>query len=115
MSRTPQPVTKTVFPWLKDNLGKCLGGLTGQDYPALKTAVQAVELWVSCDSQGKRHAAVAFQHAVLAMQPQLRYLAFHAIAHVADWPHREQLWTESGLVPLDNIPVCAFGPGGSQR
>lgn len=114
MSAT-QPVTKTVFPWLRANLGKCLGGLTGQDFPALKTAVQAVELWCASDDRGREFAAQAFGAAVRAMQPQLRYLAFHAIAHVGDWSHRAQLWEAAGLEPLERVPVCVHGPGGSQR
>lgn len=108
--RAVQPVTKTVFPWLKANLGKCLGGLTGQDYPALKTAVQAVELWISADNIGRRHAASAFGSAVRAMQPNLRYLAFHSIAHVGDWEMRHQLWQEAGLETIPALPLCEHEP-----
>jgi hypothetical protein len=103
-----KPVSATLFPWLTANLGKCLGGLTGQDFPALKTAVQAVELWCSADSSGRQFAAVAFGSAVRAMQPNLRYLAFHSIAHVGDWSHRLQLWTAAGLELPSYIPRCKY-------
>lgn len=92
-----------------------MGGLTGQDYPALKTAVQAVELWCVADARGRVCAANAFQCAVNAMQPNLRYLAFHSIAHVGDWGHRAELWAQAGLAPLDRVPLCAYEPGGSAR
>jgi hypothetical protein len=107
-STKPKPYAATIAMWLRDNLGPCLGGLTGQDWPALKAAVQIVELWCSADHTGKVHAANAFQCVVNAMQPNLRYLAFHAIAHVGSWSHREQLWQQAGLPVLQRIPRCKF-------
>lgn len=95
-----KPVSATIARWLREN-GHRLGGLTGQDWPALKSAVHIVELWCASDDSGRRHAAKAFGCVVLAMQPQLRYLAYHAIAHVGDWSHRQELWFDAGLEPLD--------------
>lgn len=115
MSTAAKPVCKTVGPWLKDNLGPCLGGLTGQDWPALKSAVHIVELWCASDSRGRRNAEIAFGAVVSAMQPNLRRLAYHAIAHVADWSHRDKLWQAANLEPLDYSGLCKYERGGSER
>lgn len=80
----PKPPAATVGNWLREN-GHPLGGLTGQDWPALKAAVQVAQLWLSSDFDGQQQAALAFGHCVRAMQPHLWYLAYHAIAHVGDW------------------------------
>jgi len=106
-----QPLAKSVFPWLKANLGpKCLCVLTGQDEKALAAAVQLVPVW--CNSDDRAAIAPAFRLIVEQMQPQSRELAFHAIAHAADWGHRYELWSEAGLPGIDRLRVCAFGPGG---
>jgi hypothetical protein len=47
------------------------------------------------------------------MQPSARELAFHAIAHAADWGHRYELWASSGLPMFERVRVCAYGPGGN--
>lgn len=103
-----QPPAATLSRWLRDNLGPCLGGLTGQDWPALRAAVQIVELWVSSDHEGRRGAAQAFRCVVLCMQPNLRWLAYHAIAHVGSWSHRDDLWNAAGLPVLQHVPRCKF-------
>lgn len=103
-----KPVSATIGLWLKDNLGPCLGGLTGQDWPALKAAMHIVELWCAADSEGRVHAAVAFGAVVRAMQPKLRYLAYHGIAHVGDWSHRAELWKAAGLEPLAVMSRCKY-------
>lgn len=108
-----KPVCVSVFPWLKANLGKwCLGVLTGQDYRALRTAAQCVELFANCDSEAEPRALTAFRECVLAMQPEARELAFHAIAHVLDWGDRYRLWALAGLPAFERVRVCAYGPGG---
>jgi hypothetical protein len=105
------PLSKTVFAWLKANLGKnCLGVLTGQDEKALACAVQMVPVW--CNSDDRAAVAQAFGLIVRQMQPSARELAFHAIAHAADWGHRVELWNEAGLPLWDRVRICAFGPGG---
>lgn len=104
---TTKPLCKSVAPWLKQN-GFALGGLTGQDVPALKSAVHIVELWCYADDDGRQHAAVAFGAVVQAMQPNLRVLAFHSIAHVGDWGRRSVLWAQAGLGPLENVGRCKF-------
>ncbi len=109
------PYCVTLFPWLKENGFNNLGGMTGQDYPALKAAVMIVGLWVSCDGHSKKYAATAFRHCVESMQPCFRNLAYHAIAHVADWSHRDELWQEADLERLENPGVCNYEPGGRLR
>lgn len=103
----PKPPAATVGNWLREN-GHALGGLTGQDWPALKAAVQVAQLWISSDFDGQQQAAIAFNACVRAMQPHLRYLAYHAIAHVGDWGHRSQLWSAAQLPPLDNPGRCKY-------
>ena len=111
MSTTRQPLSKTVFPWLKANLGKhCLGVLSGQDRYALETAVQFAALWGNSDDRAG--IAPAFKLIVEQMQPQARQLAFHAIAHALDWGHRFELWAQAGLPAFERVWVCAYGPGG---
>jgi hypothetical protein len=68
------------------------------------------ELWIRGDYENRPRSAVAFREVVLQMQPELRYTAFHAIAHVGDWCHRAELWTEASLPDLHGIPACKFGP-----
>jgi len=109
-----KPVSATVGKWLREN-GWSLGGLTGQDWPALKAAAHIVELWCAADSSGRKYAAIAFRHVVESMQPTMRHLAYHAIAHVSDWSFRDQLWYQADLERLENPGLCAYEPGGSAR
>jgi hypothetical protein len=109
MATTKQPYCKTVFPWLRANLGKhCTAGLTGQDHKALMAAVQTVELYSYCDDGDA--VATAFGLLVTQMQPNMRCLAYHAIAHVTDWSFRGQLWIRAGLSWDDVRGVCANEP-----
>lgn len=111
MSASTPPLSKTVFPWLKANLGKhCLGVLCGQDWKALQTAVHLAALWGNSDNP--RALAPAFKLVVEQMQPQARQLAFHATAHALDWSHRFELWQQAGLPAFDRLWICAYGPGG---
>jgi hypothetical protein len=78
---TPKPPAATIGKWLKDN-GHQLGALTGQDWRALKAAVQIADLWLNADYEGEKNAALAFGTVVRSMQEKTWYLAYHAIAHV---------------------------------
>jgi hypothetical protein len=103
-----KPVSVTVFPWLKANLGKtALGGLTGTDHKALAAAVQIVELWCYCDNPD---VAEAFGLIVRQIQEKERRLAYHAIAHVGDWSYREILWNKASMPPVINAGRCEFEP-----
>lgn len=107
------PYSKTVFRWLKANLGpKCLAPCTGQDMPAIRAAVHLAELWCASDDEGRAAAADAFRSVVTAMQPSTRYLAFHCIAHAGDWGHRFELWRAANLPAewLSGAPDCSFAP-----
>ena len=107
-----QPPAQTFFKWLHANLGKgCLAPLSGQDYKALAAAVQLVPVWCNSDDRGA--VAQAFRIVVEQMQPECREMAFHAIAHPADWGHRFELWHQAGLPAFTRIRVCKFGPGGT--
>lgn len=108
-----KPYSATIGPWLTANVGKgWSAALTGQDWPALKAVVEIVNAWTSSDSDGRQQCVIAFKAMVLTMQPGCRYLAFHAIAHVADWSHRWQLWREAGLADEHVIgkPSCKYSP-----
>lgn len=78
-------------------------------------AVQIVELWNFADEGPSRALPQAFASCVGCMQPSTREFAFHAIAHVADWHTRDQLWDLAGLEPLTRRMVCAHEPGGPGR
>jgi hypothetical protein len=102
-----KPVSVTVLPWLRNNLGKrALAPLTSTDYRALLAAVQIVELYAYNPA-----ACVvnAFGSVVCCMQPHNARLAYHAIAHVMDWGHRQELWTKAGL-PVGEFGRCEFEP-----
>ncbi len=94
-----KPVSQSVLPWLRENLGaRCLAPLTGTDARALAAAVHVVELYSYSPSQA---AVEAFQRVVSQMQVTTRELAYHAIAHVMDWRDRQRLWTLAELAPLN--------------
>ena len=108
-----KPVSQTIIPWLKSNLGKrWQAALTSSDLSALLAAAHCAELWVRT---GSADVAEAFGLMVPVMQPGLRYLAYHAVAHVGEWTHRATLWESAGLPELENPGVCAYEPGGSAR
>lgn len=104
-----KPHAQTLLKWLRDN-GMRLGALTDHDTRCLLAAVQIAEVWI-CSSD-REPIAEAFARVVMQMQDSTKYLAFHCVAHVADWCHRGQLWRESGLPfsVLENRPECTFGP-----
>lgn len=107
-----KPAAQTVLKWLREN-GIPLGALTSHDTAALFAAVQIAELWARGDADNQHGAAAAFQLVVCQMQTHTRYMAFHAVAHVADWCHRGELWAQANL-SFDWVigrPECAFGPG----
>lgn len=106
MSTKPHSVT--VFPWLRENLGKdvlaCLGG---QDVDALRAAVEIVNIDPYALS---KELSAAFATVVLKMQPRTRFIAFHAIAHVADWSYRSRIWEAAGLPAVENPGRCKHEP-----
>ncbi len=107
-----KPVCEKLYPWLRANLGKrCLGVLTGTDARALAAAVHIIELYSYCSTPTVAHA---FKCVVLQMQPQARYLAYHATAMIMNWEDRPRLWIEASL-PEFNPGTCSFEPGGAMR
>lgn len=100
----PKPYCETIGPWLKANLGHgCLAPLTGTDRRALHAAVMIVDLWSETRSF---ETAEAFRTVVREMQHKCWPLAYHAIAHVCDWSHRDELWKQAGLVELAHPGRC---------
>lgn len=109
-------LNKTLPKWLKQNLGtKCLAGLTTIDAVALKAAVHMIELWLYSYGRVRPEIEAGFGAVVRCMQPKLRYLAYHAVAHVGNWEDREKLWGLAGLEPLSNAGLCNYEPGGKLR
>ena len=74
--------------------------------------MQIIELYNQADSGSEIELALAFGSCVRQMQPELRHLAYHAIAHVMDWRNRAEIWAMAGLEPLGQIPACTYGPSG---
>jgi hypothetical protein len=110
MSTTKRPYAATVYAWLKANLGpRCLAPLTSHDAAALLAAVQIADLWARGDYANRQGAALAFGLCVRQMQESTWHLAFHCVAHVADWSHRSELWRDAELPPI-RVPFCKFGP-----
>jgi hypothetical protein len=108
------PYAKSVFQWLRDNLGRrAMGALTSTDQRALEAAVQVVALWNHADEEPSRDLPNAFAACVRCMQASTQEFAFHAVAHVAEWHTRQQMWDLAGLPPLARRMMCAFEPGGS--
>lgn len=98
-----------IFRWLKANLGKrCLAGLTSTDVYALVTSVGLSNLI----SHGGAPSQLfhAYREIVFQMQPDNRYLAFHAIACELDWSHRWMIWSNAMLPASDVRGKCAFEP-----
>lgn len=102
-------VADTVLPWLRANLGSsCCAPLTGTDVRALKAAVQILELF---SSDHDDRVLKAFGIVVAKMQPSTQELAYHAIAHVLEWQHRDRIWNEVLHLPkLENIRRCQYEP-----
>ena len=96
-----------MLPWLKANLGpRCLAALTNTDAKALAAAVQIIELYAYDQSTS---TLVAFQLVVSRMQPSTQELAYHAIAHILDWPDRARIWAACGL-PAITPRLCNYEP-----
>lgn len=105
-----EPVCQSVLSWLTANLGpRCLAPLTDTDDQALDAAVHIVRLY---GLTGNTEVAKAFGLVVGRMQDFTQELAYHAIAHVLDWPDRRRLWAAAGLQPIP-VRKCASEPGGS--
>lgn len=106
-----QTKSQTILKWLREN-GIKLGALTSTDTRALYAATHIADCWICGDSHGRPLAEVAFRNTVLQMQKHTQFMAFHAIAHVADWCHRWELWNAAELPAdvLQNVPECLYGP-----
>lgn len=93
--KAPEPVSKTIFPWLRANLGKnCLAPLTGTDARALRAAVEIIDLY---STDHDPIVLKAFGIVVRRMQLHCQHFAFHAIAHVMDWSDRHHVWSTAGM------------------
>lgn len=108
-----KPPAQTIFTWLRLNKIP-LGGLTSQDAAALQAATHIAALWLQGDDKNREASAKAFQLVVEQMQRKVQITAFHAIAHVGDWSHRQELWFQAGL-GLPQGPECYFGPHAPQE
>lgn len=87
---------REILAWLKANLGqRCLGVLTSTDSYALVTSVSLCNLISYASAPPELFQAYA--SIVRTMQPQSRYLAYHAIACELDWGHRSMIWHAAGL------------------
>jgi hypothetical protein len=92
LSTKPKPSCESARAWLRVRNGKgCLAFLTGGTSRAFSAYVHLVECWVHERSP----------ESVLALVPVVRMfyspawpLLAEVIAHVGDWDHIEQLWTE---------------------
>jgi hypothetical protein len=108
----PKPPCQTILPWLKANLGpRCLAPLTGTDARALSAAVQIIELF---SYHRAPEVLDAFRSVVVCLQPSVRELAYHGIAHVMDWSDRSTIWQAAGLAPIPTR-ICAYEPGAPMR
>lgn len=102
---TPKTPGQEIFTWLRAN-GWNLGGLTGQDVPALRAAAEILACYSRCDGDVEAGLLSAFRGVVLAIQPSQRHLAYHAIAHGLDWHNRADFWAACGLEALPNPGRC---------
>jgi hypothetical protein len=117
MSRTKEkPVCDSGPKWLREvaaNLPSRIGlehpvksplaPLTGQDYQAYRTFLHALELYSYCDGEGRRHALMCMQHAVMAMQSHTQWIARASIPHLLDWGDQETLWPL--IVTREKVPA----------
>lgn len=110
---TYKPPCVTVFPWLRENLGKtALAPLTSTDVAGLRAAIQVIELYQHTHTTS---VLDAFAVAVNAMQSKCQVFAYHAIAHLLDWNDRAAIWRLAMLPDMIKPGVCAYEPGGSKR
>ena len=100
---------KEIFSWLKANLGpRCLGVLTSTDSYALVASVNLANL-IGYES-APDDLFFAYKAIVTAMQPEARYLAYHAIACELDWGHRRMIWMQAGLAEFIPSSRCEHEP-----
>ncbi|MCW1922686.1 hypothetical protein OKA05_08985 [Luteolibacter arcticus] len=105
------PVSVTLIPWLKDNLGKgCLAGICSGELDALSAAIHIVAL-TGYEYPRKPVLTRAFGDVVLTLQEKHFPLAYHAIAHVLDWGDRDRLWLIANLPDIEP-GLCQYEPGG---
>ena len=103
------PVSVTLVPWLKDNLGKgCFAGICSGELDALRAAVHIVAL-MGYDYPRKPSLTLAFADCVRELQEKHFPLAYHTIAHVLDWADRARLWRRAGL-PVIEAGQCKHEP-----
>lgn len=96
--------------WLKAN-GWSLGGLTGQDWPALRACAEILCCYSRCDGHVEAAVLSAFRGMALSMLPHNRRFAYHAIAHAMDWGARDTIWARAGLPPFEEHPgYCTEEP-----
>ena len=97
-----------ILKWLRANVGKeALDALTITDHYALVASVALCNLLSYQDAPPELFEA--YRSIVEAMQPQTRWLAYHAIACELNWSHRAMIWNMAGL-PQGDRPArkCAF-------
>lgn len=107
MSAKEKPVCQSGPKWLTEvakNLWSRIGlresnkrpfaPLTGQDYPAYRTFLHALELYIYCDDEGRKHALLCMYHAVKAMQPHTQWVCRASIPHLLDWGDQQTLWPQ---------------------
>ena len=100
---------KEILKWLRNNCGKhSIAALSSADMDALVTSVNLTNL-ISHD-RAPNELFAAYGAIVRQMQPQTRWLAFHAIAMELDWSHRFTIWTAAGLPEADR--PCVLGRWG---
>lgn len=106
---------KEIAKWLRSNCGKyCTGVLTSHDWNALVASVALTPLisWEGAPTQ----LFAAYRAVVMEMQPQSRWLAYHAIAMELDWGHRAMIWAVAVLPECDKPSrLASFEPGGCHQ
>lgn len=109
MAKNTDTAAATVIGWLGVQLGaRTLAPLTTTDNAALRAAVEILNLWNYCDEAHEDALLAAFAACVMAMQPQTREFAYHAIAHVGEWSTRRTVWTRAGLGSITPTLTCRF-------
>jgi hypothetical protein len=106
---------KEISSWLRANCGQhSLAPLTSTDVTALVASVNLTPL--ICHEHAPDELFAAYGAIVRQMQPQTRWLAFHAIAIELDWPMRFTIWQLADLSEEDKPKgKAAYEPGGAKR
>lgn len=108
MSTIKKP-TETVFPWLRENLGKqCLGCLTGYSGKAVLAAFQVIVAYNSSDERAEKALLQSFRLIVETLDRPERELVYHSIAHVMNWWDRALIFEKAGLPPIENPSRCKY-------